>query len=118
MNLALATGALALTLTVAGCGSSPLSNALPDLAGKPTWSGCSEFSEQAMSIAEGARGEDSVAAAVSTYRERGDRVVAGPRRGGIAHRWLVRADDTIHADLEVWHSGRGWFVTGVKRCAD
>jgi len=117
MNLALATGGLALALTIAGCGSSPRPSVQPDLATAPTWGSCSEFSQRAMSIAEGARGEDTVAAAVSTYREKGDRLLVGPRRGGVAHRWLVRPDDTIHADLEVSHTGRRWFVSGMKQCA-
>jgi hypothetical protein len=118
MNLAVAVaGALALAVTAAGCGSAPKPSVQPDLAGKPTWGACSTFSEQAMSIAEGARGAATLKAAVADYREDGDRVVRGPSTGGLAHRWLVDDSGTIHADLGVWHSGRGWFVTGAKRCA-
>jgi hypothetical protein len=112
-----AAGVLAFTVTVSGCGGSPRPHLDPDVAGSPTWGDCLTFSESAMSIAEGARGTATVAAAISDYRESGDRVLVGPRAGGNEHRWLVREDDTIHADLEVWHSRRGWFVTGAQQCA-
>jgi hypothetical protein len=113
-----AVGAAVAVAVLAGCGTaSSTPRVEPDLAGTPTWGGCSQFSMQEMSIAEGARGARTLVAAIADYREDGDRVVTGPRAGGLPHRWLVDADGTIHADLEMSGSRQGWFVTGVKRCA-
>src|SRR4051794_30141465 len=117
MKVALVACSLAFALTIAGCGGSPRPSVQPDLAGKPAWGGCSEFSEQAMSIAEGARGAKTLEDAIADYREAGDRIVEDHPRGGLEHRWLVSEDGTIHADLELWDSHRGWFVTGAKRCS-
>ena len=119
MNVVLtAVGSLALTASLVACGDTSSRPAVdPDVAGKPTWGGCSEFSEQAMSIAAEAPGAPTLVAALADYREPGDQVVAAPQKGGLKHRWLVTSDATIRVDLEVWHSHRGWFVTGAKRCA-
>src|SRR3954465_12150126 len=94
MKVALVAGSLAFALTIAGCGGSPRPRVQPDLAGKPTWGGCSEFSEQALSIAEGARGAKTLEDAIADYREAGDRIVEGLPRGGLEHRWLVSEDGT------------------------
>lgn len=112
-----AAGVLWLTAGLVGCGDMSGPSGEPDVAGKPTWGGCPEFAIQAMSIASGVRGASTLEDAVADYRKSGDHLVVVPVRGGPRHRWVVREDGTIRADLEVWHSRRGWFVTGVKRCS-
>jgi hypothetical protein len=94
-----AVGTLALTASLVACGDTSRPALEPDLAAKPTWGGCSEFSQQAMSIAAGTPGSPTLVAAITDDLEYGDHVMTAPQKGGLKHRWLVAADGTIRVDL-------------------
>jgi hypothetical protein len=120
MNLAVAAaGTLALTRSVAGCGSSPKPTVQPDLAAKPTWGGCKNFVGQHIDYTVDAHGAPTRAAALADYRQEGDHVVDRPKRPHRNARVLLVDDrDVIHHALELWHSQDGWLVTMVQKCTD
>jgi hypothetical protein len=119
MNVVVAaSGALTLTLAVAGCGSSPRPYVQPDRAGKPTWAGCHSMAGHSVDYVAGIRGKRSVGAAIAPYRKDHDHVVVVPRDGARPRQWLlVDHADVIHTSLEVSNTGTGWLVDEVEYCA-
>jgi hypothetical protein len=119
MNLALAAGAaVALTLTLAGCGSSSRPSLQPDLAGQPTWGTCRSIAGRSVDDVSGLRGERTPRAAIASYRRKDDHVVVLPRQGHRARHWLLVDDaNVIHTSLDVSNTGNGWLVDQVETCA-
>lgn len=120
MNVVLAAaGALALTITMAGCGNTPRPQLDPDLAGQPTWGGCREYSDGIFDFAPDARGPSTPRLAMASYRQEGDHVVVAPRHSHTNRQWLLVDDRfVIHTALELRHAEHGWLVTRVERCQD
>jgi hypothetical protein len=115
----LVSGAVVAGLVLAGCGHSSSRPAVdPDLAGKPTWGGCTESSTQIIDYTADAPGEPTARAALASYRVEGDHVVVLPARAHHNRRWLLVDDaNLIHASLELWHARHGWLVSSVEQCA-
>jgi hypothetical protein len=117
-RLLAAVGALTLGITLVACGDTSRPAVDPDLAGKPTWGGCSERSTQISDYTADAKGAKTRAAAMARYRMPGDHVVF---RGGHGHHratWLlVDEKDVIHTSLELVPGASGWLVSTVEKCA-
>jgi hypothetical protein len=118
-NAATAAATLALGVVLAGCGHASSRPAVdPDLAGKPTWGGCTESSTGIIDYTAGAPGEPTAGAALAAYRVDGDHVVVVPARAHMNRRWLLVDDaNRIHASLELMHTRHGWLVSTVEQCA-
>jgi len=113
-----AAGALALTVTLVGCGDSSRPQVDPDVAGKPTWAGCQERVDQMIDYAADARGAKTRAAALAPYRKQGDHVTVKPRHAHTNRQWLLVDDaNVIHTALEMWRGEHGWLVSRVEKCS-
>jgi hypothetical protein len=105
-------------VVLAGCGDSSRPVVDPDVAGKPTWGGCTETSTQITDYTADAPGERTARTALASYRVDGDHVVAVPARAHQNRRWLLVDDaNLIHASLELLHTDHGWLVSSVEQCA-
>lgn len=109
---------LAAGLVLTACGHASLPRVEPDVAGRPTWGGCSERTTQIIDYASGARGERSLRAALAPYRVDGDHVVRRPAHAHRGARWLLVDDrQVIHTSLELLHAERGWLVDVIEKCS-